>query len=225
MIDITNFGGALLPPCFSDDLKLLGSHTRVPMTTGIVDTIAMRNGKLEGYNCLALAIKSSLLRQNSALSYWNKSTLVVASSYIDAASLMDALMSLGCKKIHILGFKIPKELPASIARIIEPFQPKALEEGNTSLIGVFSALTADRADLIPPLIRMVQRVAKRPRIFMDLVNGSGRGTPAEIARAAGWRTVAATDITASTTMERLRILADQAVPYDFLKMVQKRGLY
>jgi 3-dehydroquinate dehydratase-1 len=228
MINVANFGGALLLPSLHEDLKMLGPHTLKSKSMGIVDTIAVRHGKLVGYNCLASGIRSSLLRYNSASAYLNKPALVVASSYRDAASLIDVLMSLQCQKIYILGFKTPNTLPPLTTLVMEQFQTSAFDEGNASLTVVFSALPADKADLLPPLINMVGQMTKstkRPRVFLDLVNGSNRGSPAEIARAAGWRTIAAADVTASTTVERLRILADQAVPYGFLKMVQKRGLY
>jgi 3-dehydroquinate dehydratase-1 len=225
MLDVPNFGGAFLYPSLCEDLKIHGSHTSEPRSTGVVDTIAMQHGSLIGYNCLALGIRSLLLRHNSSLAYFNKMALIVANWYEDSAGLMDALLSLRCKKIYILGFKLPATLPSAVTDVLEQFQMRASEKGNTPLIGVFSALSADKAELIPPLIRMVGRTAQRSGIFMDVVNHSGRGTPGEIARVAGWKTIAATDITASTTAERLRILANQTVPNDFLRMVQKRGLY
>jgi shikimate 5-dehydrogenase len=228
MIDVSNFGGALLSPSLHENLTILDSRTPESKSTGIVDTIAQRRGSLVGYNCLALGIKSSLLRSNLASAYLNQPSLVVASSYSDAASLMYVLMSLQCKVIYVLGFKLPITVPASIKRITKQFQKSAFDKGYAPPIGVFSALPTDKADLLPPLIRMVGQMAtatKKPRIFLDLANSSLRGGPAETARAAGWKTIMATDIIASTTVERLRILADQSVPYDFLKMVWKRGLY
>jgi hypothetical protein len=229
MIDVPNFHGALLSPSLHEYLTILGSRTLEAKATGIVDTIALRHGSLVGYNCLALGIKSSLMRYYLDSAYFNQPSFIVASLYSDAASLIYILISLHCKIIYIRGFKLPPTIPASIKRITKQFNTSEFNEGYAPPVAVFSSLPADKADLLSPLlIRMVgqmKRQTKRPCIFLDLANSSIRGSPAEIAYAAGWGTITATDIIASTTVERLRILAEQPVPYGFLKMVWKRGLY
>lgn len=67
----------------------------------------------------------------------------------------------------------------------------------------------------------------RGRIFLDMASGNGprKGDPLAVASTAGWTAYGAADVSAWTTVETLRLLVGQNVPFDFVRMASGRGVY
>lgn len=67
----------------------------------------------------------------------------------------------------------------------------------------------------------------RGRVFLDLANGNGprKGDPLAVAATAGWTAYGIADVSAWTTVETLRLLVGQNVPFDFVRMASGRGVY
>lgn len=63
------------------------------------------------------------------------------------------------------------------------------------------------------------------KVFLDLSNGPRRGDPLAVAEQSGWTAYGIADTSAFTTVETLRLLVGQNVPYSFVRLASGRGLY
>lgn len=63
------------------------------------------------------------------------------------------------------------------------------------------------------------------KVFLDLASGPRKGDPIAVAEAAGWTGYGVADTSAFTTVETLRLLVGQNVPYSFVRLASGRGLY
>ena len=63
------------------------------------------------------------------------------------------------------------------------------------------------------------------KVFVDLANGPRKGDPLTVAEQSGWTAYGVADTSAFTTVETLRLLVGQNVPYSFVRLASGRGLY
>jgi len=63
------------------------------------------------------------------------------------------------------------------------------------------------------------------KVFVDLANGPRKGDPLAVAEQSGWTAYGVADTSAFTTVETLRLLVGQNVPYSFVRLASGRGLY
>ena len=63
------------------------------------------------------------------------------------------------------------------------------------------------------------------KVFVDLANGPRKSDPLAVAEQSGWTAYGVADTSAFTTVETLRLLVGQNVPYSFVRLASGRGLY
>jgi 3-dehydroquinate dehydratase-1 len=78
-----------------------------------------------------------------------------------------------------------------------------------------------------PAPAAVAAAASSPRkVFLDLADGPRKfGDLEPVARQSGFAAYGAADVSAFTTVETLRLLVGQNVPYSFVRLASGRGLY
>lgn len=165
-------------------------------------------------------ILNTLTKDFSPSAYASRPAVVLASSADDAASALFALSALSVSKIYTVGFKTPASLAAT-GPPIEPFNSleslRRARGGETVPFVVVSALPAEKS----ALVGMLLKVFAGGRVFLDLADGKG-GAGAE---SLGFVAYGAADVLAFTTVETLRGLVGQNVPYSFVRLASGRGLY
>jgi 3-dehydroquinate dehydratase-1 len=186
----------------------------------------------------------TLTKDLAPSAYYGRSAIVIANSVDDAASAVFALKALKVGKIYTGGFRTPESLTRD-GLLIEPFQSlEGLErarmvgdEGGAPFL-IVSALGPDKGNLVGLLLKMFGTAPREgngaacnttKKVFLDLAGG-GRGSrsemdPAAVASQMGWTAYGAADVAAFTTVETLRRLVGQNVPYSFVRLASGRGMY
>ncbi|PKS05767.1 hypothetical protein jhhlp_007596 [Lomentospora prolificans] len=170
-------------------------------------------------------ILNSLTRDFSPSAYYGRPAVVLASSPDNAASALFALKALKVSKIYTVGFKTPPSLTHD-GSPIEPFNSleslQRARSDSTAPFVVVSALSADKAVLVSMLLRVFAGQKGR-KVFLDLADGATK--TAGVASGLGFVPYGAEDVVAFTTVETMRGLVGQNVPYSFVRLAGGRGLY
>ncbi|EGS18299.1 3-dehydroquinate dehydratase-like protein [Thermochaetoides thermophila DSM 1495] len=198
-------------------------------------------------------ILSTLIRDLAPSAYFGCAAVVLASSAEDAASALFALKALKVGKVYTVGFKTPPAFGKDL--LIEPFtslesiQRARTIGGGAEVAGsgagspflVVSALGPEKSALVGMLVRLFG--SRNPasssstsgggakKVFLDLADRSGMnsvgkgGDPAVIAEQSGFAAYGAADVAAFTTVETLRLLVGQNVPYSFVRLASGRTLF
>ncbi|KAK0651581.1 type I 3-dehydroquinase-domain-containing protein [Cercophora newfieldiana] len=187
-------------------------------------------------------ILSTLTRDLAPSAYFGRAAVVLASSSDDAASALFALKALKVGKVYTVGFRTPPALAKDL--IVEPFNsleslqrarmvgsdgpgPGASSAGSPFV--VVSALGPEKGNLVGMLVRVFgsRGSTKTRKVFLDLADGPvpRRGDPGLIAEQSGFAAYGAADVTAFTTVETLRLLVGQNVPYSFVRLASGRALF
>ncbi|EQB57039.1 3-dehydroquinate dehydratase [Colletotrichum gloeosporioides Cg-14] len=182
-------------------------------------------------------IISTLTRDMAPSAYFGRTAVVLASSGDDAASIMYALKALQVGKIYTVGFRTPPAL-ARDGPVIEPFNSlESLKKAQT--VGddaapflVVSALGPEKSNIVGMLVRVFgannQGSSNFKKVFLDLADTAGArkgGDPSIIAQQAGFSAYGSADTAAFTTVETLRLLVGQNVPYSFVRLASGRSLF
>ncbi|KAF4252107.1 hypothetical protein CNMCM8714_008216 [Aspergillus fumigatus] len=93
-----------------------------------------------------------------------------------------------------------------------------------------SALPPEKSLLVQPLLRHYRSNGRtsprstRGKVYLDLTASSGerKGDPVGVAVNAGWTAYGIDEVTAWTTVETMRLLVGQNVPFDFVRMASGR---
>lgn len=231
LIKKANFGGACINPPVSSSLSYIPMISDAARAIGLVDTIAVLGSEgeqhLVGENASWKGIRATLTRDYVPSAYNGRAAIVVSSSETDAAPAIFALRSLNVGAIYTVGFKANGPLSPGL----EPFTSLQSVKLVQQPFVLISALPSEKSLLVQPLLRHYSANgrssprATRGKIFLDLANGPRKGDPLAVATAAGWTAYGAADVDAWTTVETLRLLVGQNVPFDFVRMVSGRGLY
>ena len=187
-------------------------------------------------------ILSTLTRDLAPSAYFGRAAVVLASSADDAASALFALKALRVGKVYTVGFRTPPALAKDL--VIEPFnsleslQRARMVGSDRSVTGaagvgspfvVVSALGPDKGNLVGMLVRVFgsRGSANTRKVFLDLADSPvpRRGDPGLIAEQSGFAAYGAADVTAFTTVETLRLLVGQNVPYSFVRLASGRTLF
>lgn len=203
------------------------AHFGLPPTTSLVFDNASWKG-----------ILSTLTRDLAPSAYFGRAAVVLASSPDDAASALFALKALKVSKVYTMGFKAPPALSKDL--VIEPFNSlESLQRvrmvsangaedttASASPFVVVSALGPEKSNLVGMLVRVFgsRGSEKTRKVFLDLADGSvlRKGDPGLIAQQSGFTAYGAPDVTAFTTVETLRLLVGQNVPYSFVRLASGR---
>lgn len=207
-----------------------------PNTTLILDNATWRG------------VLSALTRDLAPSAYLGRAAVVLASSSDDAASAVFALGALRVGKIYTVGFKTPPALAHGLR--IEPFHSleslqRARMVGATddaaSPFVVVSALGPDKNKIAAWVVRAFGGPAApngspsggnggvTRKVFLDLAGGGAgvarEGDPSTVAEQSGFAAYGVADVAAFATVETLRLLVGQNVPYSFVRLASGRGIY
>jgi 3-dehydroquinate dehydratase I len=183
-------------------------------------------------------ILSTLTRDLAPSAYFGRAAVVLASSAEDAASVMYALNALRIAKIYTVGFKTPAGF-VNGGPLIEPFnsleglQRARMVGDNAAPFVIISALGPDKSNLVGMLVRVFgaanpQAGSSTRKVFLDLADVMAArrgGDPVVVAEQSGFTTYDIADMAAFTTVEMLRLLVGQNVPYSFVTLASGRSLY
>ncbi|KUJ15940.1 aldolase [Mollisia scopiformis] len=216
-----NFGGAYInPPLNAATQSYIPLLSDAARTIGAVDTIVVRGDSFVGDNATWKGIRATLTRDFAPSAYANRAAIILSSSGEDAASAIFALRSLNIGTIYTVGFKSP-----AFAAGVEPFTSIESVQRVDQPFAIISALPPEKSHLVQPLLRHFSRDGGKGKVFVDLANGPRKGDPLAVAEQSGWMAYGTADTSAFTTVETLRLLVGQNVPYSFVRLASGRGLY
>ncbi|TVY86018.1 Pentafunctional AROM polypeptide [Lachnellula willkommii] len=232
-----NFGGAYINPPLHSNQPYIPILSDAARTIGAVDTIVVRG---EGASCSFVGdnatwkgIRATLTRDFAPSAYKDRAAIILSSSGEDAASIIFALRSLNIGKIYTVGFKAQGPLASGV----EPFTSIESVQRVDQPFAIVSALPPEKSHLVQPLLRHfsssgrltptrhVAGIGGKGKVFVDLANGPRKGDPIAVAEQSGWTAYGVADTSAFTTVETLRLLVGQNVPYSFVRLASGRGLY
>lgn len=230
IIQRPSFGGAYINPPLAATTPYLRQLSDAARSIGQVDTIVVRSDGSQhtfvGENAAWKGIRATLSRDFVPSAYSNRAALLLANVESDAAAAIFALKSLGIGPIYTIGFKTQGPLSSGVSAVRGVDDLKMLEHP----FAIISALPADKSLLVGPLLKHYSSSGRQPgftagKVFVDLANGPKKGDPLAVAASLGWTAYGAADVSAWTTVETLRLLVGQNVPYDFVRLASGRGLY
>ena len=225
-VEKPNFGGAYLNPPLSTAAVKLPSISDAARSIGQIDTIYVQStgGKSElmADNATWKAIRATLCRDFVPTAYSSQAALVLASHESQAAAAVFALKSLNVGAIYTIGFRATGVL----ADLVQPFRGLEDLKNKKEPSVIISALRADKSLLVNPLLKHY-RASRAARVFVDLTNGGGprKGDPEPLATSLGWTSYGIADVNYWTSVETLRLLVGQNVPYNFVRLASGRSLY
>ncbi|KAI1081047.1 3-dehydroquinate dehydratase [Whalleya microplaca] len=178
-------------------------------------------------------IVSTLTRDHAPSAYLGRVAVVLASNSDDAASAMYALQVLCVGKVYTVGFKTPPTLARGLD--VEPFnsleslQRARMVGDEASPFVIISALGPEKSNIVGMLIRVFGgsrgTSSQVRKVFLDLADGPRKGDPSAVAEQSGFAAYGVTDTTAFTTVETLRLLVGQNVPYSFVRLASGQGMF
>jgi 3-dehydroquinate dehydratase I len=226
------FGGAYInPPLAATSTPFLPRLSTAATAIGQVDTVVAHttpSGKsLMGENATWKGIRATLTREFVPSAYSGQAALVLASQEAQAAAVIFALSSLNIGSIYTIGFKPRASGSAGVQQLRGVEDMRSKDEPFV----IVSALPAEKSFVVTPLLKhysnSAKKHARRPgNVFVDLCNGvSGKGDSVGTAASLGWTAYGIADVNAWTTVETLRLLVGQNVPFDFVRLAAGRSLY
>ncbi|CEL02546.1 Putative Pentafunctional AROM polypeptide [Aspergillus calidoustus] len=224
VISQPSFGGAALHPPIPSNSRL-PAVSDAARAIGLVDTIVVTSpGTLVGENASWKGIRATLTRDYVPSAYRNRAAIILASSESEASSSIFALRSLGVGAIYTVGFRGTGPL----AEGLEPFTTIQSVKLVEQPFVIVSALPPEKSLLVQPLLRHYRSTGRasppstRGKVYLDLTRGERNGDPLGVAERAGWTAYGIEDVNAWTTVETLRLLVGQNVPFDFVRMASGR---
>jgi 3-dehydroquinate dehydratase-1 len=228
------FGGAYVNPPLTSSASYIRSKSDAARAIGAVDTITVVNdgadgqaAKFVGENTTRKGIRATLTRDYVPSAYRGRAVIVLSGSESDAAAAIFSLRSLDVGTIYTVGFKASGPLAAGLEPFTSIQSVKLVEQPFV----IVSALPPEKSLLVQPLLRHYRSSghssppSTRGKVFLDLPTGPRKGDPLGVAASAGWTAYGIDDVNAWTTVETLRVLVGQNVPFDFVRMAAGHGLY
>ncbi|KAL1304784.1 hypothetical protein AAFC00_003717 [Neodothiora populina] len=229
-INSHDFGGAYISPPLPAPATSMPHISDAAASIGQIDTVVAHkdsNDKsiLIGDNATWKGIRATLCRDVVPSAYKGQAALLLASQESQAAATIFALRSLSIGAIYIIGFKVQ----GALSRYVTPFRGLEDVKKVDQPAVIISALRSDKSLLVGPLLKHYSGNKQEPghstRVFLDLTNGPRKGDPLALASSYGWSAYGVADVNAWTTVETLRLLVGQNVPYEFVRLAAGRSLY
>lgn len=230
------FGGASVNPPIPSSTAYIPAVSDAARAIGLVDTIAMNtagdrplNGaaRFLGENTAWKGIRATLTRDHVPSAYRGRAAIILSGSETDASAAIFALRNLEVGPIYTVGFKASGPLAAGLEPFTSIQSVKLVEQPFV----IVSALPPEKSLLVQPLLRHYRSNGRssptttRGKVYLDLTTGSRKGDPLAVATSAGWTAYGSEDVSAWTTVETLRLLVGQNVPFDFVRMASGRPLF
>lgn len=236
VINQSQFGGASVNPPISSTTSYIPAITEAARAIGLIDTIALAtpsdstakgSARFIGENATWKGIRATLTREYVPSAYSGRAAIILAGSETDASAAIFALRSLGVGSIYTVGFKATGPLAAGLEPFTSIQSVKLVEQPFV----IVSALPPEKSLLVQPLLRHYRSndcsspPSTRGKVYLDLTAGPRKGDPLGVATSAGWTAYGYEDVSAWTTVEALRLLVGQNVPFDFVRMASGRPLF
>lgn len=180
-------------------------------------------------------ILHTLTRDLAPSAYFGRSAVVLASASDDAAPVFYALKALKIAKIYTVGFRTPPALARNAPPIEQFISLESLQRsvaGESAPFVIASALGPDKSNLVCMLVRVFgaagpQGGSSTKKVFLNLadVTAQSKSDPSETAEKSGFTAYGAADVAAFWTVESLRLLVGQNVPYSFVRLASGRNLF
>ncbi|KAE8337622.1 hypothetical protein BDV24DRAFT_177371 [Aspergillus arachidicola] len=226
-----SFGGASVHPPIPSSTTCIPAVSDAARAIGLVDTIvaaksAAPNAQLVGENATWKGIRATLTRDYVPSAYRGRAAIILAGSESEASAAIFALRSLGVGAIYTVGFRASGPL----ADGLEPFTSIQSVKLVEQPFVIVSALPPEKSLLVQPLLRHYRTSGQttppstRGKVYLDLTRGERTGDPVGVAVRAGWTAYGIEDVNAWTTVETLRLLVGQNVPFDFVRMASGRHM-
>ncbi|CAK7267859.1 hypothetical protein SEPCBS119000_002765 [Sporothrix epigloea] len=197
-------------------------------------------------------ILSTLTRDLAPSAYFGRTAVVLASSSDDAASAIFALGALRISKIYTVGFKTPPALagdliiePFNSLESLQKVRTVSEHDESASPFLIVSALSPKKGNLVGLLLRVFGSTKSGPlgaakstaysssstrKVFLNLAADAGinsyvsqQNDPCVVAEQSGFAVYGSSDVNAFTTVETLRLLVGQNVPYNFVRLASGRS--
>ena len=226
-----NFGGAYVNPPLSSSAPYIPTMSAAARAIGLIDTITVDSSdgqhKFVGENAAWKGIRATLTQDYVPSAYRGRAAIILSSSESDASAAIFALRSLDVEPIYTVGFKASGPLAPGLEPFTSIQSVKLVEQPFV----IVSALPPEKSLLVQPLLRHYRSNGRssppstRGKVYLDLTSGPRKGDPLAVAASAGWTAYGIEDVNAWTTVETIRLLVGQNVPFDFVRMASGRGLY
>jgi 3-dehydroquinate dehydratase-1 len=226
-----SFGGAYVNPPLVSSASYIPTKSDAARAIGLIDTITVNGSdgqhRFVGENATWKGIRATLTRDYVPSAYRGRAVIILASSQSDASAAIFALRSLDVGTIYTVGFKASGPLAAGLEPFTSIHSVKLVEQPFV----IVSALPPEKSLLVQPLLRHYRTnghsspPSTRGKVYLDLTSGPRKGDPLGVATEAGWTAYGLEDVNAWTTVETIRLLVGQNVPFDFVRMASGHGLY
>lgn len=228
--------GPSSPPSSAPPMTPSGSNqsTDKPFGSGAIGSGGLPpSSSLVFDNANWRGIVSTLTRDLAPSAYSGRAAVVLATNADDAASTMYALRALRIGKVYTVGFKTPANLAHGLD--VEPFnsleslQRARMVRDRASPFVIISALGPEKSNIVGMLVRVFGgsrgSSTQIRKVFLDLADGPRKGDPRAVAEQSGFAAYGVADTTAFTTVETLRLLVGQNVPYSFVRLAGGQGMF
>ena len=229
-------GGASVNPPIPSSTTYIPAVSDAARAIGLVDTIAINTigdgqssgtPRFIGENTAWKGIRATLTRDHVPSAYRGRAAIILSGSETDASAAIFALRNLEVGSIYTVGFKASGPLAAGLEPFTSIQSVKLVEQPFV----IVSVLPPEKSLLVQPLLRHYRSNGRssptttRGKVYLDLTTGSRKGDPLAVATSAGWTAYWSEDVSAWTTVETLRLLVGQNVPFDFVRMASGRPLF
>ncbi|OAQ75462.1 pentafunctional AROM polypeptide [Purpureocillium lilacinum] len=180
-------------------------------------------------------IMHTLIRDLAPSAYFGRAAVVLASASDDAAPVFYALKALKIAKIYTVGFRTPPALARNAPPIEQFISMESLQRArsvadDTAPFVIVSALGPGKSNLVSMLVRVFGASGPRngpntKKVFLNLadVTAQSKSDPSDAAEKSGFVAYGAADVAAFSTVESLRLLVGQNVPYSFVRLASGRN--
>ncbi|EHK45357.1 hypothetical protein TRIATDRAFT_39433 [Trichoderma atroviride IMI 206040] len=182
-------------------------------------------------------ILSTLTRDLAPSAYFDRTAVVLALTADDAAPVFFALKALKMSKIYTVGFRTPSTLARNAPPIEQFISMESLQRArsvadNRAPFVIISALGRGKSNIVGMLLRVFgeadpEASSNTKKVFLNLAEAAShqKNDPVAVAEQSGFTAYDAADVAAFTTVESLRLLVGQNVPYSFVRLASGRNLF
>ncbi|KAH0532568.1 hypothetical protein TsFJ059_001243 [Trichoderma semiorbis] len=182
-------------------------------------------------------ILSTLTRDLAPSAYFGRTAVVLALTADDAAPVFFALKALKMSKIYTVGFRTPSGLARNAPPIEQFISMESLQRArsvadNRAPFVIISALGRGKSNIVGMMLRVFGEAgppgsSNTKKVFLNLAEAASqqKNDPIVVAEQSGFTAYDAADVAAFTTVESLRLLVGQNVPYSFVRLASGRNLF
>ncbi|KAF2399175.1 aldolase, partial [Trichodelitschia bisporula] len=214
-----DFGGAVLAPP-APCAGVAAEPTPAARAIGLVDTLIAggRDGVCVADNAAWKGVRGALVAGSVPSAFSGRAAVVVGGSTGAAGAALFALAQLGAGPLFVYGFEGVVGGVGAAVRGVRGVEDVSVPGGVGAVVCCAGVGNGERA-FVEGVLRGAGGSGSGG-VFVDL---GGKGGLVSRAVGWGWRGVDAEEVDAWTTVETLRLLVGQNVPYDFVRLAGGGG--